>query len=102
MKKKKNNALPMLALILALAAFGFSALALANRPEDQSHLIDDLYRQKFWLHRHLAPTGYILSAKMIMSYMDYIIRHNMEDFKMVGFTGREKLLEQPEAYQPIY
>ena len=64
--------------------------------------IDDLYRQKFWLNRHQAPTGYILSAKMIMSYMDYIIRHNMEDFKMVGFTGREKLLEQPEAYQPIY
>lgn len=56
-------------------------------------VIDDLQREKFWLHGHLNPCGYILSAKQIMSYMDYIIRHNIEDFSYVGFIGKEEILE---------
>jgi len=43
MKKKKNSLLPLFALVLALAALLISALSLAAVPEDQSHLIDDLY-----------------------------------------------------------
>jgi hypothetical protein len=35
----------------------------------------------------MNPMGYILSAKMIASYIDYIIRHNPDDFKQVGFIG---------------
>lgn len=56
-------------------------------------VIDDFYREKFWLNSHLNPCGYILSAKQIMSYMDYIIRHNIQDFNYVGFIGKEELLE---------
>jgi len=35
----------------------------------------------------MNPMGYLLTAKYVMSYIDYIIRHNMEDFAQVGFIG---------------
>ena len=36
---------------------------------------------------HLNPSGYILTAQMIDSYIDYIVRHNPKDFEAVGFIG---------------
>lgn len=48
---------------------------------------DAAWRDRFHLGGHMNPTGYILSAKMIMSYIDYIIRNNYRDFKQVGFMG---------------
>ena len=45
MKQKKNNMLSLLALILALAALALSTLSFASQPEDQTHLIDDLYAE---------------------------------------------------------
>lgn len=45
MKQKKKSILPLLALILALAALALSALSFASQPEDQTHLIDDLYAE---------------------------------------------------------
>lgn len=48
---------------------------------------DKEFREFFYLGGHLNPCGYILTAQMIMSYIDYIIRHNINDFKKVGFIG---------------
>jgi hypothetical protein len=48
---------------------------------------DEEFKKKFFLFGHMTPTGYLLTAKMICSYIDYIIRHNMEDFKTVGLMG---------------
>lgn len=45
MNRKNNSLLSILALILALAALAISALSYANQPEDQTHLIDDLYAE---------------------------------------------------------
>jgi len=41
--------------------------------------------------------GYLLTATMTLSYIDYIIRHNMDDFKQIGFigTGIENVTELP-------
>lgn len=50
---------------------------------------DEMYRKNFYMTDHLNPMGYVLTAKMIISYIDYIIRHNAEDFKRVGFIGTE-------------
>lgn len=50
---------------------------------------DAYFQQKFNLHGHMNPCGYALTAKMVMSYIDYIIRHNMDDFKNVGLIGFE-------------
>jgi hypothetical protein len=35
----------------------------------------------------MNPMGYILTANLIDSYIDYIIRTNPTDFKNVGFIG---------------
>ncbi|MBE6688605.1 MAG: SGNH/GDSL hydrolase family protein [Ruminococcaceae bacterium] len=48
---------------------------------------DEEFRKNFYLGGHMTPTGYIFTAKMVVSYIDYIIRHNMQDFKQVGFIG---------------
>ena len=45
-------------------------------------------RKKFFLG-HMTATGYILTARMIESYIDYIIRKNPEKFNQVGFIGTD-------------
>ncbi len=69
--------------------------ALANH-FDNSYVIDlyrygpfysDRFKERYYLHGHLNPMGYILTAKMVDSYIDYIIRHNPNDFKNAGFIG---------------
>ena len=47
---------------------------------------DEKFYENFFLG-HMTPTGYVLTAKMVMSYIDYIIRNNPEDFAQVGFIG---------------
>ena len=45
------------------------------------------FRDAFFLNGHMSPAGYQLIARMMISYIDYIIRHNHEAFKNVGFMG---------------
>ena len=47
------------------------------------------FKEKYYLHGHLNPMGYILTARLVDSYIDYIIRHNPEDFKNAGFIGTD-------------
>ena len=55
---------------------------------------DEEFRSKFVLG-HMTATGYILTAKMVESYIDYIIRKNPKDFNQVGFIGTD-LYYNPE------
>ena len=48
---------------------------------------DEEFREKYFLHGHMNPMGYIVTANLIDSYIDYIIRTNPADFKNVGFIG---------------
>ncbi|MBP3697834.1 MAG: SGNH/GDSL hydrolase family protein [Clostridia bacterium] len=48
---------------------------------------DEKFKEEFYLYGHMAPMGYILTAKLIDSYIDYIIRHNADDFKNVPFIN---------------
>lgn len=50
---------------------------------------DEEFRSKFMLRGHMNPMGYILTAKMVMSYIDFIIRHNMDDFKEAAYIGTD-------------
>ncbi len=50
---------------------------------------DEEFKKKFYLGGHLNAAGYLLTAHMVESYIDYIIRHNMEDFKQTAFVGTE-------------
>lgn len=48
---------------------------------------DEAFRSRFYLGGHLNAAGYLLTAKQIGSYIDYIIRHNPQDFAQIGFVG---------------
>lgn len=50
---------------------------------------DAEFKKNFYLNGHMNPMGYLLTAKFFTSYIDYIIRHNMPDFKDVGLMGIE-------------
>ena len=50
---------------------------------------DDRFKEKFYLHGHLNPSGYIFTAKLVDSYIDYIVRHNPDDFRNVGFIAAD-------------
>ena len=48
---------------------------------------DGDFKRKYFVGGHMNAAGYVLTAQMITSYIDYIIRHNFEDFAQVGFIG---------------
>jgi len=55
---------------------------------------DEKFQELFYLFDHLNPMGYLLTAKMTVSYIDYIIRHNMKDFIQTGFIGTEFYMDR--------
>ncbi len=50
---------------------------------------DEEFKKRFNLYSHQNPAGYIFTAKLIDSYIDYIIRKYPEDFSRVGFIGTD-------------
>ena len=48
---------------------------------------DAEFKKKFFVGGHMNSAGYLYTAQVIGSYIDYIIRHNMEDFSQIGFVG---------------
>ena len=54
---------------------------------------DEEFREAFYLGSHMNAAGYRLTALMVESYMDYIIRNHTDDFRQVGFIGTSKYNE---------
>ncbi|MBQ9769892.1 MAG: hypothetical protein IJW27_06770, partial [Clostridia bacterium] len=50
---------------------------------------DDEFKKKYFMYGHMNPMGYIYTAELIDSYIDYIIRNNPKDFNTVGFIGTD-------------
>ena len=50
---------------------------------------DDEFRRNFFLGGHMNPAGYLLTARMIASYIDYIVRNHPRDFAQIGFIGTD-------------
>lgn len=50
---------------------------------------DDEFRKKFFLGGHMNAAGYLFTAQLVTSYIDYIIRHDFEAFAQVGFIGTD-------------
>lgn len=46
--------------------------------------------ERFFLNGHLNPVGYMLNARLITSYIDYIIRHNAADFAQIALVGTDQ------------
>ena len=49
---------------------------------------DAEFRRNFYLGGHLNAAGYLLTAQMTMSYIDYLVRKDPEDFSQVGFVNK--------------
>ena len=47
------------------------------------------FLEKYFLGGHMNAMGYKFTSDMISTYVDYIIRHNFQDFKQVGFIGKD-------------
>lgn len=59
---------------------------------------DEAFRNQYYLGNHLNPIGYVLTAEMISSYIDYIIRQNPEAYAQVPFIGTPYYYEtKPET-----
>ncbi len=49
-------------------------------------IYDEKFKERFFLGGHMTPAGYIYTAKVIGSYIDYIVRHDYGSFKEIAFT----------------
>ena len=51
-------------------------------------IYDEQFRTMFYgKYGHMNPSGYLVTARLINAYIDYIIRHNFVDFREVGLMG---------------
>ena len=48
---------------------------------------DESFRDKYYMSGHLNAAGYLLTARKVESYIDYIIRSDYKNFAQVGFIG---------------
>lgn len=54
---------------------------------DYAPVYDEEFHRLFFTSGHMNASGYLLTGKMVASYVDYVIRHNMDDFNQAGFIG---------------
>ena len=47
----------------------------------------EAFRDRYYMSGHLNPAGYLLTARMVESYIDFIIRSDYKNFAQVGFIG---------------
>lgn len=97
MEKKKNNLALTLALVCALAALALSAFCVTSIPEDQSHLIDDLYSQNAQLRQRVeqleVKLDQLMTAVSLQSW-------TLDVAPWPDSTGAEVTLSAvPSAYQ---
>lgn len=52
-----------------------------------AQIYDSDFRDRYYVGGHLNAMGYEYTARMFMTYIDWIIRNNYEDFKEVAFIG---------------
>lgn len=48
---------------------------------------DEAYKKAFYMNGHLNAVGYRVAAEQIVTYIDYIIRHDLDAFRQVGLIG---------------
>ena len=53
---------------------------------------DTVFRKQFNMGGHMNPCGYYLTSRMVASYIDFIIRHHMDEFREAAY------IRTPYAY----
>lgn len=97
MKKNPANYLTVAALVLSLGAGALSIAALNNRPEDQTHLIDDLYQQNQQLRTELEDmTARLERLETVVSLQKW----TLDTTAWADSTGADvTLTATPSGYQ---
>lgn len=85
-KVKKENFSRMAKFLLELPKH-FEFLYVINLRK-YAPIYNKKFGRKYFLGGHMSPAGYKFTADMISTYMDYIIEHNVDDFRQVGFIGK--------------
>lgn len=85
----KRNYLPTLALILAAVSLVLSGLALSLVPEDQTHLINDLYQENAQLQARIDELSLLLEQQQTDVILD---DWNLEVIAWADCTGAEIVL----------
>ena len=70
-----------------LAAYFENVYVIDLRAYAPAH--DEDFVRMFYLHGHMNPLGYRLTAEQVCAYIDFIIRHNPREFVNVPFIGNE-------------
>lgn len=52
-------------------------------------IYDAEFKRCMYMRGHLNPMGYVYTARMVMAYIDFIIRSEPENFKEVPFIGTD-------------
>ena len=95
--KKKNRLMAVTALILAAAALVLSAYALSTVPEDQTHLIDDLYQENQELRGQIDALNARLDQLLTVVSLE---TWNLDVDPWADSTGAEiTLTAAPTEYQ---
>lgn len=50
-------------------------------------VFDEKFKKNHILNGHMTPSGYMILAKIIANYIDYIVRSDFSSFKQVGLIG---------------
>ncbi|MBR5134259.1 MAG: SGNH/GDSL hydrolase family protein [Clostridia bacterium] len=48
---------------------------------------DEKFRKHYYMYGHMTPSGYIFTAQLIDSYIDYYVRRYPQDFKTIGLVN---------------
>jgi len=83
--ERRDAAQEMTDLLYALAEQFSNTYVIDLR--EYAPVFDKEFYKHFFLGGHMNVAGYLVFAKMMVSYIDYIIRHNYEDFSKIGFVG---------------
>ena len=97
--RESYDAVIHFSLSFAISSTGTNALN-ASHDVDNVYVIDLFrygpsyasgtnFRDSFFLGGHMNAAGYEYTAWMFMTYIDWIIRNNMDDFSQVAFIGTD-------------
>lgn len=97
MKKKQVKSIAVLALVCSLASLAVSGFVFSQLPEDQTHLIDDLYRENQELRTQLDDLNERLDQFMTVASLD---AWSLEAISWADSTGADvTLTATPSEYR---
>lgn len=62
---------------------------------------DTAFREQYYLGNHLNPMGYVLTAKMMMTYLDFLVRNDPDAFRQVALIGTPYYMDDAEVVRSI-